>query len=82
MPRKRINRRKIVYSTNPKIHDTLCQLQDKRNQLNKPVLVSNNIGKSYEQVIVCRTVIKAERTIITTGRFLGTRNFKRKKLHS
>lgn len=75
-----MKRTELVYSTNPRVHAKLCELNGRRNSLHTPVLSSVRIGKSFEAMIVCESVNQAAKTATFGGQFKAAthRNRRRK----
>ena len=81
--RKRIQHKELVYSTNPVIHAKLCALQNRRNNLDKPIHSSVRVGFSPEAMTVCETVNQASRTCTVVGQYKSAthRNYGKKSMH-
>lgn len=64
----------LVYSTNPKFHAIMCEINNKRNVLNIPISESTRIGISKHAIIKCRKVIPATKKVVEIGEFKATTN--------
>ena len=81
--RKRRPKGSLVYSTNPRVHAKMCELQNKRNNLDKPIHSSVRVGFSPEAMTVCETVNQASRTCTVVGQYKSAthRNYGKKSMH-
>lgn len=73
-------KRELVYSTNPRVHAKLCELQGRRNRLHSIITSSTRVGYSPEAMVVCESVNQAAKTSLFTGQFKAAthRNRRRK----
>lgn len=69
----------LVYSTNPRVHAKMCELQGRRNRLHTPIVSGTKVGKSYEAMIVCEKVNQASKTALFEGQYKGCRHIGRRK---
>lgn len=73
----------LVYSTNPRVHAKMCELQGRRNRLHTPIMSSVRVGISPEAMVVCESINQAAKTATFVGQFKAAthRNRHKKSLH-
>lgn len=67
---------KLVYSTNPKVHNILCELGDRKNTLSSPIYSGTRVGYSRSAMIVCEKINQAAKESIVQGQYYACTNRK------